>query len=187
MTRHCGRWGWYGLSISATAEVRTTVMRLAQQAFNLQLRERSLLCRPPEVIFAFAPPIAWRFAPSIPQRLQQAAATMAAPACAPIMPIIMGPSFLIPTVIASRPSVTRQIDQRPNAEDFRGQACGLAERMVQDTFCDLNILRHDCAVRQKARLPVWVLRVTLAVGRPLPLYPDQRTSLVFVGMSQTCH
>src|SRR5260221_3072265 len=120
MTRHCGRWGWYGLSISATDEVRTTMKRLAQQAFNLQLRERSLLlCRPPEVIFAFAPPIAWRFAPSIPQRLQQAAATMAAPACAPIMRISMGLSFLIPPVIASMPSVTRQVDQRPNAEDFR--------------------------------------------------------------------
>jgi hypothetical protein len=64
MTRHCGRWGWYGLSISATDEVRTTVQRLAQQAFNLQLRERSLLlCRPPEVIFAFARPIARRFVP----------------------------------------------------------------------------------------------------------------------------
>ena len=99
--------------------------RLAQQAFKLQLRERSLLvCRPPEVIVAFAPPIAWRFAPSIPQRLQQAAATMAAPACAPIMRIIMGLSFLIPTVIASRPSVTRQIDQRPNADELKRRPRG---------------------------------------------------------------
>src|SRR6267378_5455860 len=127
MTRHCGRWGWYGLSISVTDEVRTTVKRLAQQAFNLQLHERSLLlCRPAEVIFAFARPIARRFAPSIPQRLQRAAVTMAAPACAPTMRIIMGPSFLIPTVIASKPSVTRQTDQRPKAEDFRTQACGPA-------------------------------------------------------------
>jgi hypothetical protein len=132
MTRHCGRWGWYGLSISATDEVRTTVQRLAQQAFNLQLRERSLLlCRPPEVIFAFARPIARRFVPSIPQRLQQAAVTMAAPACAPIMRIIMGPSFLIQTVIALKPSVTRQTDQRPNAEDFRTQACGPAASMEE--------------------------------------------------------
>jgi hypothetical protein len=32
----------------------------------------------------------------------------------------------------------------------------------------------------------WVNRVTLVVGGPLPVYPDQRTFLVFVGMSQTC-
>jgi hypothetical protein len=32
----------------------------------------------------------------------------------------------------------------------------------------------------------WVNRVTLVVGRPLPVYPDQRTFLWFVGMSQMC-
>jgi hypothetical protein len=32
---------------------------------------------------------------------------------------------------------------------------------------------------------LWVNRVTLAISRPLPVYPDQQTFLVFVGMSQT--
>jgi hypothetical protein len=36
------------------------------------------------------------------------------------------------------------------------------------------------------RLPKWVNRVTLTVGLPLPVYPDQRTFLVFVGASQRC-
>jgi hypothetical protein len=31
-----------------------------------------------------------------------------------------------------------------------------------------------------------VNRVTAAVGRPLPVYPDQQTFLLFVGTSQTC-
>ena len=32
----------------------------------------------------------------------------------------------------------------------------------------------------------YVNRVPLAVGRTLPVYPDQQTFLVFVDMSQTC-
>ena len=48
MTRHCGRWGWYGLSISATDEVRTTVQRLAQQAFNLPSAGSHLCFRAPD-------------------------------------------------------------------------------------------------------------------------------------------
>ena len=64
-------------------------------------------------------------------RAFHSAALAAAPACAPIMRIIMGPSFLIPTVIALKPSVTRQTDQRPNAEDFRTQARGPAASMEE--------------------------------------------------------
>src|ERR1700730_10421192 len=54
---------------------------------------------------------------------------------------------------------------------------------------ELSKKRYCDSCRRTEQLdqcPLWVLRVTLAVGRPLPLYPDQRTSLVFVGMSQTC-
>jgi len=36
------------------------------------------------------------------------------------------------------------------------------------------------------RCQIWVNRVTLVVGRPLPVYPDQRTYLGIVGMSQRC-
>ena len=36
------------------------------------------------------------------------------------------------------------------------------------------------------RLPQWVNRVTLVVGRPLPVYPDQRTSSDRPGMSGWC-
>jgi hypothetical protein len=32
----------------------------------------------------------------------------------------------------------------------------------------------------------WVNRVTLAVGRPLPVYPDEQTSSVYSGMSGWC-
>jgi hypothetical protein len=33
---------------------------------------------------------------------------------------------------------------------------------------------------------LWVNRVTLAISRPLPVYPDQQIFLVFVGISKTC-
>jgi len=35
--------------------------------------------------------------------------------------------------------------------------------------------------------PIWVNRVNLTKGGPLPVYPDQRTSSDRPGMSQTCH
>jgi hypothetical protein len=41
-------------------------------------------------------------------------------------------------------------------------------------------------VREKARVPIWVIRVVLTVGQPLPVYPNQRTFAGYVGMSQTC-
>jgi hypothetical protein len=41
-------------------------------------------------------------------------------------------------------------------------------------------------LNKRVRLPRWVKRVTLTVGRPLPIYPDQRTSSDRPGMSGWC-
>jgi hypothetical protein len=46
--------------------------------------------------------------------------------------------------------------------------------------------RVEGQVSENDRLPLWVLRVGLAVYRRLPLYPNKQTSLPCVGMSQMC-
>jgi hypothetical protein len=60
-------------------------------------------------------------------------------------------------------------------------ACGLAlcDRVASEKWHRPHILRW-------ARSPKWVNRVTLVVGRPLPVYPDQRTSSDHPGMSGWC-
>jgi hypothetical protein len=45
-------------------------------------------------------------------------------------------------------------------------------------------LHHNKISRQ---LPLWVIRVVLAIGQPLPVYPDQRTSSEPAGTSVLCH
>ena len=50
------------------------------------------------------------------------------------------------------------------------------------------VARADEVIERAARCMclLWVNRVTLAVGRPLPVYPDERTSSDRPGMSGWC-
>jgi hypothetical protein len=48
-------------------------------------------------------------------------------------------------------------------------------------------IRHAVHLPLTVGHPLWIKSADLTVGLSLPVFPDDRTSSVSVGMSQTCH
>jgi hypothetical protein len=97
--------------------------------------------------------------------------------------------------LCSQPTLSR-LENAPRLRDVIRLTYTLVDAWMDSYWRSLtragSRALHDqksaLTIRRRATFPgrLWVNRDVLAVGRPLPVYPDKQTCAEFVGMSQTC-
>jgi hypothetical protein len=70
---------------------------------------------------------------------------------------------------------------------IRRKITSVTHRATYQTIVDWSAMLIIVAgTRTDGSCPLWIIRVVVAVGQPLPVYPDEQTSSDSVGVSQTC-